>query len=98
MSQRDGSESRSGKMGFFARYPTLWVFLGILGGILLGRAAPGVARSLDSLSLYVNEAPVVSVLVAVCLFFIWTGRGSTWPACGRGSCAGGTRTGGCPRR
>ena len=54
----------------FERYLTLWVFLCIVGGILLGKVAPGVSRYLDSLSINVNGAPVVSIPIAVCLFFM----------------------------
>ncbi|NLV41510.1 MAG: ACR3 family arsenite efflux transporter [Candidatus Hydrogenedentes bacterium] len=54
----------------FERYLTLWVGLCIVGGIVLGKVAPGLAGYLDSLSLNVNGAPVVSVPIAVCLFFM----------------------------
>ena len=54
----------------FERYLTLWVFLCIVGGILLGRIAPGVSRYLDGLAIFVNGAPVVSVPIAICLFFM----------------------------
>jgi ACR3 family arsenite transporter len=54
----------------FERYLTLWVGLCILGGILLGKTAPGLARSLDGMALYVDGAPVVSIPIAVCLFFM----------------------------
>ncbi len=54
----------------FERYLTLWVLLCIIAGILLGRFAPGVAHYLDGLAIYVNEAPVVSIPIAVCLFFM----------------------------
>ncbi|MDY6832219.1 MAG: ACR3 family arsenite efflux transporter [Thermodesulfobacteriota bacterium] len=54
----------------FERYLTVWVFLCILAGIILGKAAPGVARYLDGLAIYVNGAPVVSIPIAVCLFFM----------------------------
>ena len=54
----------------FERYLTLWVGLCILGGILLGRLAPNLARSLDGISLSVKGAPVVSIPIAVCLFFM----------------------------
>ena len=70
MSERADTESLSGKMGFFERYLTVWVFLCILGGILLGRVAPGVARYLDGFAIHVNDAPVVSIPIAVCLFFM----------------------------
>ena len=54
----------------FERYLTLWVGLCILGGILLGKVAPGIAKSLDGMAIYVKGAPVVSIPIAVCLFFM----------------------------
>ncbi len=54
----------------FERYLSVWVILCIVVGILLGKIAPGVARYLDSLAIYVNHAPVVSIPIAVCLFFM----------------------------
>ena len=57
-------------LGVFERYLTLWVILCIGAGILLGKAAPQVARSLDGMALYVNGAPVISIPIAVCLFFM----------------------------
>ncbi|MCP4573742.1 MAG: ACR3 family arsenite efflux transporter [bacterium] len=57
-------------LGFFEKYLTVWVILCIGAGILLGRLAPGVARSLDRLTLDVDGAPVVSIPIAVCLFFM----------------------------
>jgi ACR3 family arsenite transporter len=57
-------------LSVFERYLTLWVALCIVGGILLGKVAPGVAASLDGMALYVGDAPVVSIPIAVCLFFM----------------------------
>lgn len=57
-------------LGFFERYLTLWVILCIAGGILLGRVAPGIARTLDGMALTVGGAPVVSLPIAVCLFLM----------------------------
>jgi len=54
----------------FERYLTLWVGLCIIGGILLGKVAPNLSSSLDKMSLYVNGAPVVSIPIAICLFFM----------------------------
>ncbi len=54
----------------FERYLTVWVGLCIVAGILLGRLAPGLARSLDAMSINLNGAPVVSIPIAVCLFFM----------------------------
>jgi ACR3 family arsenite transporter len=58
------------KMGGFERFLTVWVLLCMIAGIALGRIAPGLARSLDGISLDVNGAPVVSVPIAICLFFM----------------------------
>jgi arsenite transporter len=57
-------------MGFFERYLTLWVGLCIAGGILLGAFAPNFAKTLDGMSINVNGAPVVSIPIAICLFFM----------------------------
>ncbi len=57
-------------LSFFERYLTLWVALSIVAGIVLGKAAPGIARSLDAMAIYVGNAPVVSIPIAVCLFFM----------------------------
>ncbi|HHT9115716.1 MAG: ACR3 family arsenite efflux transporter [Planctomycetes bacterium] len=58
------------KLNVFEKYLTVWVILCIIAGIGVGRAVPGVARYLDGLAIYVNEAPVVSAPIAVCLFFM----------------------------
>lgn len=57
-------------MGVFERYLTLWVGLCIILGILLGQFAPEFARTLDGMSINVNGAPIVSIPIAVCLFFM----------------------------
>ncbi|MFH1706966.1 MAG: ACR3 family arsenite efflux transporter [Planctomycetota bacterium] len=54
----------------FERYLTVWVALCIVGGILLGKIAPGFAKALDGMSITVNGAPVVSIPIAICLFFM----------------------------
>ncbi len=65
------SSQRQGKgLNIFERYLTAWVALCIVGGIVLGKLAPAVATYLDSLAIYVNKAPVVSIPIAVCLFFM----------------------------
>ncbi|MFC1561531.1 ACR3 family arsenite efflux transporter [candidate division KSB1 bacterium] len=58
------------QLSFFEKYLTAWVLICILAGILLGKLAPGVAVYLDGLAISVNNAPVVSVPIAVCLFFM----------------------------
>ncbi|HMO50155.1 MAG TPA: ACR3 family arsenite efflux transporter [Kiritimatiellia bacterium] len=54
----------------FERYLTAWVGLCIVGGILLGKVAPNLAKTLDAMSINVNGAPVVSIPIAICLFFM----------------------------
>ena len=58
------------QMGFFERYLTVWVALCIGGGILLGKVAPEIAQTLDGFAIRVNGAPVVSIPIAICLFFM----------------------------
>ncbi len=57
-------------MSIFERYLSVWVILCIIGGIVLGKIAPGFAGALDGMAIYVNKAPVVSIPIAVCLFFM----------------------------
>jgi ACR3 family arsenite transporter len=64
------TEEKTRKLGIFERYLTGWVILCIIVGIILGKLAPGFARYLDSLAIYTNGAPVVSIPIAVCLFFM----------------------------
>ncbi|MBW4564720.1 MAG: ACR3 family arsenite efflux transporter [Mojavia pulchra JT2-VF2] len=52
-------------LSFFERYLTVWVFLCIFIGIVLGRLFPGIAVTLDSISVY-----QVSIPIAMCLFFM----------------------------
>jgi ACR3 family arsenite transporter len=59
-----------GRLRFFERYLTVWVVLCILAGIGLGRFAPGLAKFLDGLAISVDRAPVVSIPIAICLFFM----------------------------
>ncbi len=54
----------------FERYLTIWVGLCIVGGIILGKIAPGLAKTLDSMAIHVNGAPVVSIPIAACLFLM----------------------------
>ncbi len=58
------------KLHFFEKYLTLWVLLCIAVGMVLGKAAPQFAGWLDGLAIYVNQAPVISIPIAICLFFM----------------------------
>ena len=57
-------------LGFFEKYLTVWVALCIVVGIVLGKTAPNLATTLDGMAIYVGDAPVVSIPIAVCLFFM----------------------------
>ncbi len=70
MSNKMNSDGDRKLTNVFERYLTVWVALCIVGGIVLGKLAPGLARTLDGMAIYVNDAPVVSIPIAICLFFM----------------------------
>ena len=57
-------------LNVFEKYLTIWVVLCIIGGILLGRIVPGLAEYLDGMAIFVDDAPVVSIPIAIALFFM----------------------------
>ena len=57
-------------LGAFERYLTVWVLLCIVAGVGLGKLAPELAHTLDAMAISIDGAPVVSVPIAVCLFFM----------------------------
>lgn len=63
-------DGRKNAMGFFERYLTLWVAICIVLGIALGRIAPAFAETLDGMAIHVNGTPVISIPIALCLFFM----------------------------
>lgn len=63
-----GNERRMSSI--FERLLSLWVGLSIVAGILLGKLAPGLAGALDGMAVTVKGAPVISIPIAVCLFFM----------------------------
>jgi ACR3 family arsenite transporter len=67
---RAGKEDNRKMTNVFERYLTVWVGLCIIGGIALGKAAPGIAGALDGMSIKVGGAPVVSLPIAICLFLM----------------------------
>jgi ACR3 family arsenite transporter len=70
VSTEDSCPTASKGIGFFERYLTIWVALCIVAGIVLGKVAPGFAKQLDGLAIHVDEAPVISIPIALCLFFM----------------------------
>jgi len=57
-------------LGFFEKHLTVWVIVCIGLGIFIGKIAPGFAQALDGFSIFVSGAPVVSIPIAICLFFM----------------------------
>ena len=57
-------------LNVFEKYLTVWVLLCIGIGIIIGKIIPGVAKYLDGLAIYIGDAPVVSIPIAICLFFM----------------------------
>ncbi|AUB61193.1 arsenical-resistance protein [Methanobacterium subterraneum] len=55
----------SKNLSFFEKYLTIFVFICIIAGILLGRAVPGLAVTLDSYTVF-----NVSIPIAIALFFM----------------------------
>ena len=66
----DAATATAKGLGFFERYLTIWVLLCIGIGIALGKVAPGFAKAMDGMAIVVDGAPVVSIPIAVCLFFM----------------------------
>ncbi len=58
------------RLNVFERYLTVWVALCIVVGIALGKVVPGMAEYLDGMAISVDGAPVVSIPIAVALFFM----------------------------
>jgi ACR3 family arsenite efflux pump ArsB len=70
------AKKKSG-MNVFERYLTLWVWLCMIAGIFLGRIAPGVASALDGMSIFVDDAPVVSMPIATSVMLFGLSLGVT---------------------
>jgi ACR3 family arsenite transporter len=63
-------EEKKGGLNVFEKYLTVWVLLCIIIGIIFGKVIPGLAKYLDGLAIYIGDAPVVSIPIAICLFFM----------------------------
>jgi ACR3 family arsenite transporter len=53
------------KLSIFERYLTIWVLVCITCGIIIGKVAPGIATTLNEMSIH-----HVSMPIAICLFFM----------------------------
>lgn len=63
-------KEKNGGLNVFEKYLTVWVLLCIIIGIIFGKVIPGLAKYLDGLAIYIGGAPVVSIPIAICLFFM----------------------------
>ena len=63
-------KEKNGGLNVFEKYLTVWVLLCIVIGIIFGKVIPGLAKYLDGLAIYIGDAPVVSIPIAICLFFM----------------------------
>jgi ACR3 family arsenite transporter len=63
-------KEKNGGLNVFEKYLTVWVLLCIIIGIIFGKVIPGLAKYLDGLAIYIGDAPVVSIPIAICLFFM----------------------------
>ena len=54
----------------FEKYLTIWIALCMIAGMILGRLNPHLAQHLDDMNITVQGAPVVSIPIAICLFFM----------------------------
>jgi arsenite transporter len=63
------SKKREG-ISAFERYLSIWVGLCIAAGIFLGKIMPNLAATFDGMAIRVQGAPVISIPIAVCLFFM----------------------------
>lgn len=58
------------KLNIFEKYLSLWVILCITVGIIFGKFMPNVANHLDGMTVGINGAPVISIPIAIALFFM----------------------------
>ncbi len=67
----NSTESSDRKMeSIFEKYLTIWIILCMATGIILGRLNPNIAKHLDDINISIQGAPVVSIPIAICLFFM----------------------------
>ena len=56
-------QTRSGRLAFLDRYLTLWIFLAMALGVLLGNVAPGIVRTITHLSVGTTSIPIALGLI-----------------------------------
>ena len=58
----------SKRLAFFERYLTLWVFLCMIAGIVLGKLAPGLTSTLSKLEF--GQGSQVNIPIAVLIWLM----------------------------
>ncbi|MBR9649053.1 ACR3 family arsenite efflux transporter [Clostridium tyrobutyricum] len=58
-------KSKSSRLSLLDRYLTLWIFLAMFAGILLGWGVPGISRGLSSLSVGTTSIPIAVGLIVM---------------------------------
>lgn len=68
------ADSVAAKLSFLDRYLTVWIFLAMFLGVVLGYVFPGFAGFLDSLSIGTTSIPIVAIAVSAAVFGIDSGQ------------------------
>ncbi len=57
------ANARPKRLGFLDRYLTLWIFLAMAAGVIVGRLVPGISGALDRVSIGTTNIPIAVGLI-----------------------------------